>query len=623
MQQRKIGDYAVIGDCRAAALVSRDGSVDWLCWPRFDAAPLFGALLDEELGGAWRIAPRERASVRRRYRPGTNVLETTFTTSTGVLRLTDFMPVMSEAELESRLLPEEDLVRIARCTEGVVDVEMTLRPRPDFGRRKRRLVDRGPLGVRLEGGARVPTLRAEVPVELTGSDSARARFRLRQGEVARFNLAYFDESPGVLPALGEELDELLDLSVRWWRDWSARIRYDGPWRELVSRSALALKLQQFAPSGAIIAAPTTSLPERIGGPLNWDYRYCWVRDASFTTRALFGLGFVAEGHAFVSWLLHATRRGRHSKLGVLYDLYGRPTPPERLLPHLDGFRGSRPVRFGNGARGQLQLDGYGEVTESALEVTRRGGALDRDTARMLVSFGAWVCRNWERPDEGIWEPRYGKRHHTHSKAMCAVALRSILEMHERGKAKRLPVELFRKNRDLIMSALEQHGYNDDIRSYVQTFDGDRVDAALLTLPLSELIDARSPRMRHTYERIRERLSPKEGLVYRYEQSIGTEGCFIICAFWMAELLAMGCGTLDEAVATFEAACSYANDVGLLAEEVDPSTGELLGNFPQGFSHVGVINAALRIEERAKVEVAGDGHHRVQPPRRHEERGMQL
>lgn len=623
MEPRRIADYALIGDCRSAALVSRDGSVDWLCWPRFDSPPLFGALLDDERGGSWRLGPCAPATVERRYRPGTNVLETTFVTDTGVLEVVDFMPVPTTLEEETELLPEDDLVRIARCREGVVDVEVRYRPRPRLGRGACRLVDHGGFGVRVEGAVDTPTLMSEVPLTLDEPGVARARFRLRQGEVARFHLAFLDEGPGVLPLVGEELDRRREATEAWWRAWSSRLRYRGRWPKRVERSALALKLLQFAPSGAIIAAPTTSLPERMGGDLNWDYRYCWARDASFTTRALFGLGFVDEGLAFVSWLLHATHGGNGKRLRVLYDVYGRAAPPERLARDVAGFRGSRPVRFGNLARRQLQLDVYGEVIGSALELTRRGGGLDRDTARMLVRFGEWTCRHWDLPDEGIWEPRYGRRHHTHSKAMCAVALRALLELHQQGHARRLPVERFRANLDLIVSAIETRGWNERLRSYVQTLDGDRLDAALLTLPLNELVAPTSPRVCATLKRVRERLSPREGLLYRYEQSVGVEGCFIICAFWLVEVLAMGAGTLDDATRVFEAACGYANDLGLLSEEVDPSTGELLGNFPQGFSHVGLINAALRLEEREKHERAGAVPAWVPPPRGREQQGVRL
>lgn len=622
MQRRSIGDYAVIGDCRSAALISSEGGVDWLCWPRFDSAPLFGDLLDDGRGGTWRIAPREHATVKRAYVEGTNVLRTTFSTERGVLELTDFMPVMGEEEKFQRMLPDDDMIRIARCREGVVDVEMLFAPRPDLGRRKARLIDRGGLGIRMERGAKVATLMSEVAARVEG-DAAHASFRLRQGEVARFSLSWFDRNPGILPRLGDEVDELLGASVHWWRRWSSQAHYSGRYKDAVVRSALALKLEQFAPSGAIVAAPTTSLPEQPGGSLNWDYRYCWVRDASFTTRALFGLGFVDEGHAFASWLLHATHHGRHARLRVLYDVYGRKAPHEEALYEPKGFLGSRPVRFGNLAQDQLQLDAYGEVVDSALEVTRRGGALDGDTARMLVSFGEWVCRHWERPDEGIWEPRHGRRHHTHSKAMCAVALRALLEMHDRGETKRLPRARFQMNHDMLIDLVEREGWSDELGSYVQTLGGDKVDAALLTLPIYDLFEPGSSRMRGTYERVKERLSPKPGLVYRYEQSLGEEGCFVICGFWMAELLAMGCGTLDEAVECFEGALSYANDVGLLSEEVDPSTGELLGNFPQGFSHVGLVNAALRIHEREKRESEGTSWRHVDMPRGHEEEGAQL
>ena len=337
-----IDDYALIGDGRAAALVSRAGSIDWLCWPRFDSPSLFGALVDPERGGCFRICPVGPSRVSRAYLKESNVLHTRFEQADGVVGLTDLMPVASEADKKRELTPDHELVRRVTCERGEAEIEVLFLPRPDYGRVTPRVVDRGPFGLIFQtGGARV-SLRASVPV------APLMRMRLRAGQSIYFSLTFDESAPAVLPPLGDHTDAVIARSVGWWSDWAARAVYDGPYRDAVVRSALTLKLLQYAPSGAIIAAPTTSLPERIGAGLNWDYRYCWLRDASMTGRALFGLGYHDEGEAFVSWLLHATSRTR-PRLNVLYDLFGREPPEERTLPHLSGYRGSQPVRIGNGA----------------------------------------------------------------------------------------------------------------------------------------------------------------------------------------------------------------------------------------------------------------------------------
>ena len=420
----------------------------------------------------------------------------------------------------------------------------------------------------------------------------------------------------------------LARTVDWWRTWASRVRYDGPCREMVVRSALALRLMVYAPSGAVVAAPTTSLPERIGGSLNWDYRFCWLRDASLTVRALAGLGFGDEAHAFVNWLLHATRLTQ-PELRVLYDVHGNKPPGERTLDRLAGHRGSRPVRTGNLAVEQRQLDVYGEVIDAVTNFVREGGTLDRETEGVLRAWGEYVCRHWDEPDEGIWEPRTGRTNHTHSRVLCWVALDRLLHLHAQDHVRWAPAAKFEENREAIRRQVESRAWNPGLGSYVAELDGDRVDATLLLLAWYGFEPAESERMRGTYQRIRERLGAGDGdsLLYRYrsEPSLHSEvvaggegqpdspgeGAFGICSFWGAEYLALGGGTVQEARELFERLCGYANDVGLFAEEIDPATGAALGNFPQAFTHVGLINAAISLARRLEGEAPIERHV---PPR---------
>jgi GH15 family glucan-1,4-alpha-glucosidase len=594
-----LASYAVIGDCRSAALVSNDGAIDWLCWPRFDSPSIFGALLDER-AGSWRIAPAGRSHVERRYVDGTNVLETVFRTASGVLRLTDLMPVTSEEEKRALFFPDHQILRQLECESGEVEVEMRYDPRPGYALRPVRLRPAGKLGIRLETGGGLLLLRTDIPLEPGAAGALRGRARLRAGEVLHASLTFDDEWTAVIPPLGAPARAAISRSVRWWRDWSSQLTYDGPCAAAVLRSALTLKLLDYAPSGAIVAAPTTSLPERIGGELNWDYRFCWLRDAALTMRALFGLGFADEAQAFLSWLVHSTRLTR-PELRILYDVHGERPPRERILDHLRGYRDSRPVRVGNAAADQLQLDVYGEVIDAAAQFVRQGGALDRETGRLLRGLGEYVCGIWRTADEGIWEPRSGRAHHTHSRLLCWTALDRLLELHAKGHLDGTPVDRFRRERALIRKEIEERAWNAALGSYVARLDGDALDASLLLLAWYGFEDPSSERMQRTWARIRERLGAGEALLYRYRtgESPG-EGAFGICSFWAAEFLALGGGELDEARDFFERLVALGNDVGLFAEELAPGSGEPLGNFPQAFTHVGLINAAMTLARREAV-----------------------
>ena len=596
----RIEDHAAIGDGRSAALVDRSGAVTWLAWPRFDSPALCAAILDPARGGYLRVAPAGRSGAGRAYLDGTNVLVTRFETSGGALRLLDFMALAGEDDLRRRAFPEHELLRIAECASGAVDVEIEADLRPGYGAGPRRLRDRGVLGLRLERAGEVVTLRTGVPLSVGADGVARARVRLREGESLVVSLAFDREAPAVLPPL-DEARETLRRTVRAWREIAARVTYRGPWRDEVVRSVLALELLSYPPTGAMVAAPTTSLPERPRGDLNWDYRYCWLRDAALTVRALYGAGCVEAAAPFTGWLLHTTRLTR-PELRVLYDVFGRRPPRERELPHLAGHGGARPVRIGNAAEQQHQLDVYGEGVDAVAQGARRGARLDRDTQAMLRGFGEVVCARWRVPDSGIWEEREAPRLRTHSLVLGWVALTRLLELHARGVLARVPVEHFARERDAIRRVVDTRGYDARLGSFVAHVDGGEVDASLLLLGWYGYEDPRSPRMRGTWRTIRERLSPAPGLLYRYEPSRAAgEGAFGICSAWAIEHLARGGGSVEEAVAWLERLLGHANDVGLFAEEIDPRTGAALGNFPQAFTHVGVVNAVLSVERRVAAE----------------------
>jgi GH15 family glucan-1,4-alpha-glucosidase len=619
-----IEDYAAIGDGGSAALVGRDGSIDWLCWPRFDSPSIFGALLDPG-AGRWRIAPVAPCRTERHYIKDTNVLQTRFDTGAGLLTLTDLMPVASEEEKARFLRPEREILRLIECERGEVEIEWSFEPRPGYGLRPAGIRQAGQLGIRAQTDAGLLTLRTDLPVDISADGRAGGRARLSPGTAAYASLTFAADGPAVLPPLGEWSRAALARTVDWWRTWASRARYDGPCREMVVRSALALRLMVYAPSGAVVAAPTTSLPERIGGPLNWDYRFCWLRDASLTVRALAGLGYMDEAQAFVNWLLHATRLTQ-PELRVLYDVHGNKPSDERTLDHLAGYRGSRPVRNGNLAVQQRQLDVYGEVIDAVTQLVREGGTLDRETEGVLRALGEYVCRHWDQPDEGIWEPRTGRANHTHSRVLCWVALDRLLQLHAQDHVRWAPAAKLEENREAIRQQVEIRAWNPGLRSYVAELDGDRVDATLLLLAWYGFEAAGSERMQGTYRRIQERLGTGDGdgLLYRYRSDSSQvasggegqpespgEGAFGICSFWGAEYLALGGGTVEEARELFERLCSYANDVGLFAEEIDPATGAALGNFPQAFTHVGLINAALSLARRLEGEAPMQRHV---PPR---------
>ncbi len=595
-----IEDYAMIGDCRSAALVSRAGSIDWLCWPRFDSPAIFCALLDSQRGGMFGVRPQAAFHAKREYVGETAVLQTTFTTDDGEFTLTDAMPIATPEEQRRMLMPEHEIVRVLTCTKGEGSIEVRFEPRTGFGQWNDKLRDRGKLGLRVETRQGLLTLRCDLDLALDADGrSATGAKTLHRGESLHCSLTWTADAPAVLAPLGAMTHEKLARTLDAWRIWSARTTYAGPYEMLVRRSAITVRLLSFAPSGAIVAAATSSLPEVRGGKNNWDYRYCWLRDAAFTVRGMLELGHPEEAQGFGHWLLHATQLTQ-PKLKVLYDVYGREPPREMTVPGLSGYQGASPVQTGNGADDQIQLDCYGEVIDAVWRITLAGDKLTRAACGVMESFGLYVCKHWRTPDAGIWEPRGGSKQHTHSMALCWTALDRLIDLQDRGLMRKRRRALFERARDEIHREVYSRGYNEALGSYVSELDGDRLDATALLLGWYGFDAPDSARMRSTFVLLMSELSPAPGLLFRNKEA-GDDGAFGICCFWLAEHLARGGGTLAEARAAFEATAAYANDVGLLSEEIEPGTGHALGNMPQNFTHVGLINAALSIAERATKE----------------------
>ena len=589
-----IGDYALIGDSRSAALVSRDGSIDWLCWPRFDSPSLFGRLLDWNSGGHFQIRPAGAYRSHRRYLGETNVLETTFETASGTMVLLDLMPAFEEVRKTTRLTPFRQLLRRIECTAGRIVVEVDFAPRPRYGRvvptlRARRQA------VYCEDGPSLLHLHSDG--ELTNEEArATASWSLRQGEKRYLALAFDDHAPAVFPHLGTEAEAEIERTIAFWTAWSSTFTYRGPHREVVLRSALVLKMLSYAPSGAIVAAPTTSLPEKLGGIRNWDYRYCWLRDASFTVRALYETGFETEGGAFVEWLMYATRLTQPG-LQILYDVFGEANVPERTLDHLAGYRDSAPVRIGNDAHGQFQLDVYGEVLGAIDRYAHEGEPVFADTRTLICRLADMVVKRWKDPDNGIWEKRSGLSQHVHAKVMAWSALDCAEQLVRRGVVD-ADTTVWRDVKDQIRELVLTRGFNRSMNSFVAELDGQELDASLLYIARVGFLPAGDPMMAGTIDAIRKRLGDHD-LIYRYTEATDDglpkgEGTFFPCSFWLVEALALS-GRFEEADELFQRLIGFGNDLGLFSEEIDAATHELLGNFPQALTHIALMNAALTLE----------------------------
>jgi GH15 family glucan-1,4-alpha-glucosidase len=586
-----IEDYALIGDGRTAALVARDGSIDWLCLPNLDSPSVFGALLDAERGGRFAVRPAIPFTATRRYLPGTNVLETTFTTDRGVVRLVDAMTLP-----DPQMPPMRELVRSVQATGGRVPIEWRCAPRFDYGRRAPRCEWRFGEGT----GVPVATCGADAVAVAHWNAGApawhdgaiEATSELGDGERALLVMTSAHAEPLILPQRAAA-EARLDATIHFWERWSQARGYEGPWADLVTRSALVLKLMIFAPSGASVAAPTTSLPEEIGGQRNWDYRFCWIRDANFMIDTLLRLGCYDEARSLFWWFMQATAL-TEPVVHVLYRLDGGPGGLEHELA-LDGYRGSRPVRVGNGAVAQQQHDIYGALFETAWLFSSGHHALDADTGAVLGRIADHVCGIWRRPDSGIWEVRNGPFHFTHSKVMCWVALDRAVRLAEAGEMPRRHAAKWRNEADAIRAYVESQCWSADLRSYTRTAGSRDVDASLLMLSLVEYGEARGERITGTIDAV-ERLLRRDDVVYRYRADDGVpggEGCFLNCSFWLVSALARS-GRVDRAAALMERLVARANDVGLYAEEIDPHSGAFLGNFPQALVHLAVIDAAVAL-----------------------------
>jgi GH15 family glucan-1,4-alpha-glucosidase len=612
---KPISDYAVIGNLRTAALVGLDGSIDWACFPEIDHESVFGALLDAERGGRFRVAPVGMERGKQRYVGDTNVLETVFDTDGARLTVTDLMPLRGNIDGHNGSEAPREIHRILHCEGGTVEVEVEWTPRLDYARAgtEIRRTEGGWLAEGLVDGSRARLVLGGVEEGKVVDDgygpSLRARLRMRAGE--RLPLVVRWDSTFGAVGIDASMEWLTD-TVETWRGWvhtagnPAVAEWAGSTLPLVTRSELALKLLTYSETGAIAAAATTSLPEWIGGVRNWDYRYCWIRDASLTVQALIALGHEREALDFILWSERSSQnRCKESWYPqLMYGLRGEVDLDEYELDHFDGYRGSRPVRIGNAAAEQLQLDIYGELLNSAYELARRGVEIETSLQHFLTAVADHACSDWAKTDHGIWEIRGDERHYTYSKLMVWLALERAAHLSRRiglpGDAAR-----WSTTRDQVRANLLENGYDPEVGAFVQFYGSKELDASNLLIPFYELLPYEDPRVQNTIDRTLEKLTT-DGLVYRYHADDGLpgkEGAFGLCTFWLVDALALS-GRMDEAWEIFEGLADRANHVGLFSEQVDPSSGDFLGNFPQAFTHIGLINSRLYLAHGEGKEIPG-------------------
>jgi GH15 family glucan-1,4-alpha-glucosidase len=609
-----IGDHGLIGDLQTAALVSTDGTLDWFCCPRFDSPSVFASLLDADGGGFFKIRPdRDDYVTKQLYLPDTAILVTRFMTPDGVGEVHDFMPVA-----EGGATDRHRLVRNIKVVRGTMRFAIEIQPRFDYGRatHKLELTDSGGVfqsdGLELTVHGIAPqgtsVQDAGITVERAG-DGVRWTRTLREGEIGGVVLESMGGAPRLVPP--EEAQRLADETARFWRDWLHRSTYRGRWREMVARSAITLKLMTYAPTGALVAAPTTGLPEQEGGERNWDYRYTWVRDGSFSIYALLGLGYTEEAAAFGAWLRDraAEYTGEGRPLKIMYRVDGSSDLVEETLDHFEGWRGSRPVRIGNGAADQLQLDIYGEAADAFFLADGRGLQMAHQGWVELAGIIDWLCDHWDQPDEGIWETRGGQKDFTYARFQTWVALDRAIRLAQRH-ARPANAARWTTERDRVYNQIMERGWNPKLGAFTQHYTTEVLDSSLLMMPLQGFISPRDPMWLSTLEAM-DRELVSDSLVYRYNPSAspdglaGDEGTFTLCTFWYVDALARA-GRLDEARLVFEKMHTYANHLGLFSEEIS-STGEQLGNFPQAFSHLSLISAAVNLDyqlDHGAGQVAG-------------------
>ena len=592
MTFHKIEDYAMIGDCETAALVGRDGAIDWLCWPDFSSPACFAALLGSPQNGHWILAPREKlVSSTRRYRPHTLILDTTMETAGGTVVITDFMPIRGQ---------NSDLVRMVRCTSGTVVMEMTLCPRFDYGKAIPWIESepRSDAGQHCESswiarvGPNLAVLRTDVAMQESDPGTLSAEFTLNAGESRNFALTY-GSSHAAVPA-PIEVERVLRQTSRFWTEWAARSRYKGPYSDVVERSLITLKAMTYRPSGGIVAAVTTSLPERLGGPLNWDYRYCWIRDATFTVFALLNAGYTEEVTAWKKWLIRAVGPDA-SQVQIMYGISGKRNVADWEVPWLAGYEGSAPVRVGNAAQKQIQQDIYGEIAKALFHAREAGIATEPQELQFQKALTEHLTKIWQTPGSGMWEERNHPERFTVSGAMVWLALdRAVKSIERHGMSG--PTEEWKALRDLVHADVIEHGFDTHLDSFVQYYGSRRLDASLLLLPIIGFLSADDPRIRSTVKAI-ERELLTDGLLLRNlpASSKGKQGAFLACSFWLVEIYTM-MDRITEATKLFEKLLSLANDVGLLSEEYDTEAGLLTGNFPQAFSHIALVHAAMRLAD---------------------------
>ncbi len=598
MAYKPIEDYGIIGDLHSVALVGIDGSIDWCCLPNFDSPSVFAALLDDQKGGYFKIGAVGEPRRKQLYLPETNVLITRFFGDEGIAEITDFMPIEPRT-LQGKRANYHQIIRRVSTVAGNMHFRLECFPAFDYARasHEARLY---PQGAAFVSATNSVGLVSHVPLAIKGR-GVEAEFTLAHGQSTTFYLRQVDqgsEANLLIPEEGGE--EAFRHTVDFWKSWLSRCRYTGRWREMVQRSALILKLLTYEPTGAIVAAPTTSLPEDIGGVRNWDYRYCWIRDASFTIYGLMRLGFNQEAERFMGWLENRCHELEpDGSLQPFYGIDGRHELPEFELDHLDGYRGSKPVRIGNDAYRQSQIDIYGELLDSVYLYNKYGAPISYDLWRELQRQLEHVCKHWQEPDAGIWEMRSEPRHYVFSKLMCWVALDRGLRLAGK-RSFPAPYDRWLKTRDQIYLEIMDRGWSPSAKSFVLAYDSDDLDAANLLMPLVFFVSPTDPRMLRTLERTREQLA-LDGLVHRYSMNgtdlldgvSGREGAFSICSFWLVEALTRS-GQIEEARLLFEKMLGYANHVGLYAEEISHQ-GEAMGNFPQAFTHLGLISAAFNLD----------------------------